>query len=129
MLDEELTYLKAPPLAQGQDEVYGQAEVSEERGTLYEHCVRAITVDGPAFHNLGASAAWELAGSVAAAVAYVRTLIESGLSLSDALRQISFRLAADDDQFMTLAKMRALRGRDMLARRLARLVEESSSDV
>ncbi len=74
-----------------------------------EHGVRAITVDGPAFHNLGANAAWELAGSVAAAVAYVRTLIESGLSLSDALRQISFRLAADDDQFMTLAKMRAVR--------------------
>jgi methylmalonyl-CoA mutase len=74
-----------------------------------EHGVRAITVDGPAFHNLGASAAWELAGCVAAAVAYVRTLVESGLSLSDALRQISFRLAADDDQFMTLAKMRAAR--------------------
>jgi methylmalonyl-CoA mutase len=74
-----------------------------------EHGVRAITVDGPAFHNLGANAGWELAGSVAVAVVYVRTLIQSGLSLSDALRQISFRLAADDDQFMTLAKMRAVR--------------------
>jgi methylmalonyl-CoA mutase len=74
-----------------------------------EHGVRAITVDGPAFHNLGANATWELAGSVAAAVAYVRTLIESGLSLGDALRQISFRLAADDDQFMTVAKIRAMR--------------------
>ncbi len=90
----------APPI----EEVVGVAtRVAGERG------VRAITVDGPAFHNLGANAAWELAGSVAAAVAYVRTLIESGLSLSDALRQISFRLAADDDQFMTLAKMRAVR--------------------
>lgn len=44
-----------------------------------------------------------------AAVAYLRVLTESGLVVSDALRQISFRLAADDDQFMTLAKMRALR--------------------
>ena len=71
--------------------------------------MRAITVDGPAFHNLGANATWELAGSVAAAVAYLRVLTESGLSVAEALRQISFRLAADDDQFMTIAKMRAVR--------------------
>ncbi|ORB86859.1 methylmalonyl-CoA mutase small subunit [Mycobacterium kansasii] len=71
--------------------------------------VRAITVDGPAFHNRGATAAWELAGTVAAAVAYLRLLTESGLPVGKALRQISLRLAADDDQFMTLAKMRAVR--------------------
>ncbi|HET9874348.1 MAG TPA: methylmalonyl-CoA mutase small subunit [Mycobacterium sp.] len=69
--------------------------------------VRTITVDGPAFHNLGATAAWELAGSLAAAVAYLRLLGGSGLPVADALRQISFRLAADDDQFMTIAKIRA----------------------
>jgi methylmalonyl-CoA mutase len=71
--------------------------------------VRAITVDGPAFHNLGASASWELAGAVAAGVAYLRLLGKAGLSLPDSLRQISFRLAADDDQFMTIAKLRVLR--------------------
>jgi methylmalonyl-CoA mutase len=71
--------------------------------------VRAITVDGPAFHNLGANATWELAGSVAAAVAYLRVLTESGLPVAKALSQISFRLAADDDQFLTTAKIRALR--------------------
>ncbi|MGB9302663.1 MAG: methylmalonyl-CoA mutase small subunit [Mycobacterium sp.] len=74
-----------------------------------DHGVRAITVDGPAFHNLGANATWELAATVAAAVAYLRVLTESGLSVDQALRQISFRLAADDDQFMTLAKMRVVR--------------------
>ncbi|GAB3015215.1 methylmalonyl-CoA mutase small subunit [Mycobacterium bourgelatii] len=71
--------------------------------------VRAITVDGPAFHNLGATAAWELGATIAAAVAYLRLLTESGLPIGDALQQISLRLAADDDQFMTLAKMRAAR--------------------
>ena len=71
--------------------------------------VRAITVDGPAFHNLGANVTWELAGSIAAAVAYLRVLTESGIAVGEALRQISFRLAADDDQFMTIAKMRAAR--------------------
>ncbi|CDO88346.1 methylmalonyl-CoA mutase [Mycobacterium triplex] len=74
-----------------------------------EHGVRAITVNGPAFHNLGANATWELAAGIAAAVAYLRVLTESGMPVRRALGQISFRLAADDDQFMTIAKMRAVR--------------------
>jgi methylmalonyl-CoA mutase len=74
-----------------------------------DHGVRAITVDGPAFHNLGANATWELAGSIAAAVSYLRVLTESDVPVAKALRQISFRLAADDDQFLTIAKVRALR--------------------
>ena len=86
--------------------------------------VRAITVDGPAFHNLGANAAWELAGSIAAAVAYLRILSQSGLSTADALQQISFRFAADDDQFMTIAKMRAAR---LLWARVAEVVGEPDS--
>ncbi|KAA0111856.1 methylmalonyl-CoA mutase small subunit [Mycolicibacterium sp. P1-5] len=71
--------------------------------------VRAITVDGPAFHNRGANAAWELAGALGAAVEYVRALIDAGIQVADALRQISFRLVADDDQFLTIAKFRAAR--------------------
>jgi methylmalonyl-CoA mutase len=86
--------------------------------------VRAITVDGPAFHNLGANATWELAASVAAAVAYLRVLTESGLSIGEALRQISFRFAADDDQFMTIAKIRAARN---LWARVAEVVGEPDS--
>ncbi len=89
-----------------------------------DHGVRAITVDGPAFHNLGANATWELAGSVAAAVAYLRVLTESGLPVGQALRQISFRLAADDDQFMTIAKVRAAR---RLWARIAEVVGEPES--
>jgi methylmalonyl-CoA mutase len=77
--------------------------------TGYAGGVRAITVDGPAYHNHGASASWELAASIAAAVAYLRLLGDGGLSVRDALRQISFRFAADDDQFMTIAKLRAAR--------------------
>jgi methylmalonyl-CoA mutase len=86
--------------------------------------VRAITVDGPAFHNLGANATWELAASVAAAVSYLRALTESGLSIGEALRQISFRFAADDDQFMTIAKFRAARN---LWARVAEVVGEPDS--
>jgi methylmalonyl-CoA mutase len=83
--------------------------------------VRAITVDGPAFHDRGASAAWELAASIAAAVGYLRTLSDGGIAPRDALRQISFRFAADDDQFMTIAKLRAAR---QLWARVAEVVGE-----
>ncbi|CAN5312730.1 hypothetical protein BH11ACT7_BH11ACT7_31500 [soil metagenome] len=40
---------------------------------------------------------------------YARALAGGGLSVADALRQISFRFAADDDQFMSIAKFRAAR--------------------
>jgi methylmalonyl-CoA mutase len=71
--------------------------------------VRAITVDGPTFHGLGASASWELGAAIAVGVTYLRELTDAGVSTSDALRQVSFRFAADDDQFMTIAKLRAAR--------------------
>jgi methylmalonyl-CoA mutase len=71
--------------------------------------VRAVTVDGPAFHNRGASASWELAGSIGAGVGYLRLLSDGGIGVADALGQIAFRFAADDDQFMTIAKLRAAR--------------------
>jgi methylmalonyl-CoA mutase len=83
--------------------------VAAAQRAAHEPGVRAITVDGPAFHNLGANATWELAGTVAVGVAYLRRLTESGMAVGEALRQISFRLAADDDQFVTLAKMRTVR--------------------
>ncbi|WP_020100538.1 methylmalonyl-CoA mutase small subunit [Mycobacterium sp. 360MFTsu5.1] len=77
--------------------------------TDYDGGVRAVTVDAAALHNLGASASLELAGAIAAGVAYLRLLTESGLSAAAALRQLSFRFAADDDQFATIAKLRAAR--------------------
>jgi len=99
-LTAELSDRPAPPVG----EVVGLAKrVAGDQG------VRAITVDGPALHNLGANATWELAGSIAAAVAYLRLLTEAGLPAAKALLQISFRVAADDDQFMMIAKIRALR--------------------
>jgi methylmalonyl-CoA mutase len=75
----------------------------------YQGGVRAVTVDGPALHNLGANASWELAGAIAAGVDYLRTFASGGLSPAEGLRQISFRFAVDDDQFMTIAKLRAAR--------------------
>jgi methylmalonyl-CoA mutase len=95
-------------------------------GKLGDHTghIRAITVDGPAFHNKGASATWELAASVAAAVEYLRILTEGGVAVPDALRQISFRFAADDDQFITIGKLRAAR---QLWARVAEVVGDTAA--
>ncbi|MDG4668883.1 methylmalonyl-CoA mutase small subunit [Mycobacterium sp. 236(2023)] len=87
------------------DEVVGRA--GQVLG--FDGHVRTITVDGPTFHNLGANASWELGASIAAGVAYLRHLVDAGLSTSAALGQISFRFAADDDQFQSIAKLRAAR--------------------
>ncbi|MGO4201556.1 methylmalonyl-CoA mutase small subunit [Rhodococcus sp. TAF43] len=79
-----------------------------------DESIRAITVDGTAFHNAGASDAEELGAAVAAGVEYLRALTNAGLTISAALGQLEFRLAATDDQFQTIAKFRA--GRQVWAR-------------
>jgi len=112
--------LTAPLSARAAPEVADVVTIAAEAGS-YHGGVRAITVDGPAFHNRGASASWELAGSIAAAVAYLRLLGDGGVETPDALRQVAFRLAADDDQFMSIAKFRAAR---QLWARVAEVVGE-----
>jgi cyclic beta-1,2-glucan synthetase len=42
VLDVSVPFLRAPLLAPGQQDAYGEPEVTDEVGTLYEHCVRAI---------------------------------------------------------------------------------------
>ena len=112
------------PLSDRSAPVMPDVAATAAKVTSYGGGVRAITVDGPALHNLGASASWELAGAVAAGVAYLRLLGEAGLSVPEALQQISFRLAADDDQFMTIAKFRVMR---KLWARVAEVVGEPDS--
>ncbi|KQW18516.1 methylmalonyl-CoA mutase [Afipia sp. Root123D2] len=65
--------------------------------------------DGRVIHNAGGSEAQELAFVLATAVAYLRALEDAGVALDDARRMIYARMSADADQFMTLAKFRALR--------------------
>ena len=65
--------------------------------------------DGRVIHAAGGSEAQELAFALASAIAYLRALEQGGIALEDARRFIYFRLAADQDQFLTIAKFRALR--------------------
>ncbi|HKA99791.1 MAG TPA: methylmalonyl-CoA mutase family protein [Methyloceanibacter sp.] len=65
--------------------------------------------DGRVIHAAGGSGAQELAFALASAVAYLRALEQGGIALEDARGLIYFRLAADQDQFFTIAKFRAIR--------------------
>jgi methylmalonyl-CoA mutase len=65
--------------------------------------------DGRPAHAAGGSEAQELAFALANALAYLRALEAHGTSLEEARRLIFFRLAADQDQFLTIAKFRAIR--------------------
>ena len=70
---------------------------------------RLAAADGRIIHNAGGSEAQELAYTLAVAVAYLRALEATGVALDAARGRIEFRLAADTDQFLTIAKLRAFR--------------------
>lgn len=65
--------------------------------------------DGRIVHASGGSEVQELGFVLSCAVAYLRALEADGASLDTARNAIFFRLAADADQFLTIAKFRALR--------------------
>lgn len=71
--------------------------------------VRAITVDSRVHHDAGATDQDEIALALATALDYVRHLSDAGVAPAEAFRRIDFRVAATADQFVTIAKLRALR--------------------
>ncbi len=70
---------------------------------------KLAAADGRVIHNAGGSEAQELAFVLGVALAYLRALEAAGSALETARRWIFFRLAADAEQFLTIAKFRALR--------------------
>ena len=43
VLNEQVTFLEAPPLSEGQESFYDHPRVTEQTQSLYDHCVRALT--------------------------------------------------------------------------------------
>jgi methylmalonyl-CoA mutase len=108
------TNFGADPLA---DDVVEIATLAREHGVL------GVVASGLHVHEQGASDAQELGVVVAAGVSALRALTEAGFSAADAAAVIEFRLAVTDEQFPSIAKLRA-------ARRLwARVLELSSIDA
>lgn len=85
------------------DAVVRVATLAKEAG------VRGVVVDASALHDRGASEVQELAWSMMVAVTYLRALEAAGFTTDEAARQFEFRYAATDEQFPTIAKLRAAR--------------------
>jgi methylmalonyl-CoA mutase len=65
--------------------------------------------DGRVIHDAGGSEAQELAFVLASGIAYLRAIEGAGIALEEARNMVYARLSADADQFLTMAKFRALR--------------------
>ncbi|UCD76572.1 MAG: methylmalonyl-CoA mutase small subunit [Phycisphaerales bacterium] len=84
--------------------------------------VTAVGVDTGPYHLAGASAAQDLAVSMATGIEYLRTMERGGLSVAAAAGQIRFTYRLGCRLFLAIAKLRA-------ARRLwARIIEASGGD-
>lgn len=67
------------------------------------------SADGRVIHDAGGSEAQELAFVLACGIAYLRAIEGAGVPLEQAQGMVYARLSADADQFLTMAKFRALR--------------------
>jgi len=101
------------------------AEAGASPGPLEAHLISAATVaarltetypnaslflaSGRVVHEAGGEAALELGFMAAASVAYAKALVRAGLSMDVAFKRIALGLAADQDYFLTIAKVRAAR--------------------
>jgi len=68
-----------------------------------------LTVDLRPWHEAGASEGQELGAALAQGVLYLRALEAHGVTLDEAFRVLSFIVPVDTDQFLGIAKLRALR--------------------
>ncbi|MEP9370979.1 methylmalonyl-CoA mutase subunit beta [Mesorhizobium sp. KR1-2] len=68
-----------------------------------------LEADGRVLHNAGATEAQELGVMLASAVAHLRLFEEARQALVYAAPHIGFSLSVDQDQFLSMAKIRALR--------------------
>jgi len=71
--------------------------------------VTAVGVNTSATYNAGATDVLDLGAAMATGVAYLRAMVDAGMSIDDACRQIAFTIPVGTDQFLSIAKLRAAR--------------------
>lgn len=71
--------------------------------------VTAVGVNTSDVYNAGATDVLDLGAAMATGVAYLRAMVDAGMSVDDACRQIAFTLSVGTDQFLSIAKLRAAR--------------------
>jgi methylmalonyl-CoA mutase len=93
------------PLATAGSEIAGLLSEFDAAGFTGRACL----ADGRPYHEAGASEGAELAAVLATGVAYLRMLEAGGHDLERARDAIAVLLVADADEFLTVAKFRAMR--------------------
>lgn len=71
--------------------------------------VRAMLANSRPYAEAGATSVHELAWTIATGVVYLRRLVDAGLTVDDASRQIGFALSVAGPFFVDVAKLRAAR--------------------
>ena len=85
------------------------AATAEVARLALEAGVLGFVVDATVVHDRGASDAQELGWSIAAGATYLRALTDAGVALDEAASLVEFRYAVTDEQFPSIAKLRAAR--------------------
>ena len=88
--------------------IISAATVGARLAEIYPQATLMLA-SGRVVHEAGGTEAQELAFALAAALSYARALVRAGLSMDRAFGGIVLGLAADDDYFLSIAKLRAAR--------------------
>ena len=118
-----LSYADSRELAAGTNLGYDARTATGEQAALATGAgVLGFVVDATLVHDQGASDVQELASAMAVGAQALRSLTDSGVAVDEAAGLIEFRFAVTDEQFPSIAKLRA-------ARRLwARVLELSGAE-
>lgn len=68
-----------------------------------------LNISGHSFYNHGASDTLEMATSLSKGIFYIKNLLETGISLENIFKRMSFSFALSPELFLSISKLRAFR--------------------
>ena len=102
-------YVGNGTLNQSLDKLFDEAAKAAKWAVKNSPEVKTVFVKSDVFSDGGANDVQEVAYTVAAGVAYLRALMERGLTIDEAASQIMFGFSMGANFFMQIAKLRAVR--------------------
>ncbi len=102
-------YVGNGTINQSLDKLYDEAAAVAKWAVNNAPAVKTIFVKSNVFSNGGANDVQEVAYTLATGVAYLRALLERGLTIDQAASQIMFGFSLGANFFMQIAKLRAVR--------------------
>ncbi|MFN7951483.1 MAG: methylmalonyl-CoA mutase family protein [bacterium] len=91
------------------DAAYGELAALARWAARHGSALRVAVASGAPYHDAGASVDQELGLAVAAAVEYLRALVDRGVPAPEAARRIAFSFPVGTRLFLEAAKLRAAR--------------------